>query len=79
MVLRRKGMLRKSALGNRCSRGRSLISLLESPNILASGTSTRFLSENPIEICDRLKLMLQEKEAEKKIYINSRKKCCYKR
>ena len=30
---------------------------------MASGISRIFLSENPIALCDRLKLLLQEKQA----------------
>ena len=30
---------------------------------MASGISTKFLPENPNELCDRLKLLLQEKQA----------------
>ena len=39
--------------------------LLKSPGLMvsASGISTIFLSENPNELCDRLKLLLQEKHA----------------
>ena len=33
---------------------------------MASGFSTKFLSSAPNELCDRLKLMLQEKQAGKK-------------
>ena len=35
--------------------------MLKSPAIMASGVSTIFLPENPIELCDRLKLLLQQK------------------
>ena len=42
----------------------SIIKTLESPAIIASGVSkTIFLSSNPNEFCDRLKLLLQEKHA----------------
>ena len=63
------------ATGNKSTRDRSLIRLLKSPGILvtASGVSsshkkksfsnTRFLSSDPNELCDRLKLIQQEKQA----------------
>ena len=42
----------------------SIIKILDSPAILASGISrTIFLSSNPDELCDRLKILLQEKHA----------------
>ena len=40
-----------------------MIKLLKSPAIMASGVTIIFLSENPNELCDRLKLLLQEKQA----------------
>ena len=54
------------AAGNKSTRDRKLIKLLNSPGILvsASGVSkTIFLSSNPNEFCDRLKLLPQEKHA----------------
>ena len=59
------------APGNKSSRDRTLIKLLKSPNLMvsASGASKKsflkilFLSENADELCDRLKLLLQEKQA----------------
>ena len=52
------------ALGNKSTRDRTLIKLLKSPAIMASGVSkTIFLSSDPNELCDRLKLLLQEKHA----------------
>ena len=52
------------ALGNKSTRDRTLIKLLKSPAIMASGVSkTLFLSSDPNELCDRLKLLLQEKHA----------------
>ena len=52
------------ALGNKSTRDRTLIKLLNSPAIMASGVSkTLFLSSDPNELCDRLKLFLQEKHA----------------
>ena len=52
------------ASGNKSTRDRKLIKLLNSPAIIASGVSkTIFLSSDPTELCDRLKLLLQEKHA----------------
>ena len=51
-------------VGNKSNRDRTLINLLNSPAIMASGiTKTIFLSSDPDELCDRLKLLLQEKHA----------------
>ena len=48
--------------GNKSTRDRTLIKLLKSPVIMASGVSkTIFLSSDPDELCIRLKLLLQEK------------------
>ena len=55
-----------NAPGNKSTRDRKLIKLLNSPGLLvsASGVSkTIFLSSDPDELCDRLKLLLQEKHA----------------
>ena len=42
----------------------SIIKILESPAVLASGFSkTIILSSDPNELCDRLRLLLQEKHA----------------
>ena len=52
--------------GNKSTRDRTLIKLLKSPGLMvsASGVSkTIFLSSDPNELCDRLKLLLQEKKA----------------
>ena len=50
--------------GNKSDRDKSIIRLLRSPAIMASGVSkTKFLSSDPNELCDRLKLLLQEKHA----------------
>ena len=52
------------AQGNKSTRDRTLIKLLKSPAIMASGVSnTIFLSSDPDEFCDILKLLLQEKQA----------------
>ena len=51
------------ALGTKSTRDRTLIKLLKSPGLMvsASGVSeTIFLSSDPNELCDRLKLLLQE-------------------
>ena len=46
------------------TRHASIIKILESPAIMASGVSkTIFLSSDANELCDRLKLLLQEKHA----------------
>ena len=49
------------ALGNETTRDRTLINLLESPAITASGISTIFLPSDPDEIFKRLKLLLRDK------------------
>ena len=50
--------------GRSSTRHTSIINILETPAIMASGISrTIFLSSNPNELCDRLKLLLQEKQA----------------
>ena len=52
--------------GNKSTQDRKLIKLLNSPGLMvsASGVSkTKFLSSDPNELCDRLKLLLQEKQA----------------
>ena len=54
------------AVGNKSTRDRTLIKLLKSPGLMvsASGVSkTIFLSSDPNELCNRLKLLLQEKHA----------------
>ena len=54
------------AVGNKSIRDRKLIKLLSSPGLMisVSGVSkTIFLSSDPNELCDRLKLLLQEKHA----------------
>ena len=50
--------------GRPSTRHTSIIKILESPAIMASGVSkTIILSSDPNELCDRLKLLLQEKQA----------------
>ena len=52
--------------GRPSTRHTFIINTLESPAILASGISkTIFLSSDPNELCDRLRLILQEKHAGK--------------
>ena len=56
----------QNAVGNKSIRDRKLIKLLKSPGLMvsASGISkTIFLSSDPDELCERLKLLLQEKHA----------------
>ena len=50
--------------GRKSTRDKSLIKLLKLPAIMASGISKLiFLSSDPDELCNRLKLLLQEKQA----------------
>ena len=52
------------AQSNKSTRDRTLIKMLKSPAIIASGVSKSiFLSSDPNELCDRLKLILQGKHA----------------
>ena len=54
------------ALGNKSIRDRNLIKLLNSPGLMVSASGipkTIFLSSDPNELCDRSKLLLQEKHA----------------
>ena len=56
----------QKAIGKKSIRDRTLIKLLNSPGLMvsASGVSkTIFLSSDPDELCERLKLLLQEKHA----------------
>ena len=65
MILQKKNFDLK-AKGKKSTRDRTVIKLLESPGLVvsASGVSkTIFLSSDPDELCDRLKLLLQEKQA----------------
>ena len=48
--------------GRPSTRDSSVIRILNSPAIMASGVSTMFLSSDPQKLCDRLKLLLQEKK-----------------
>ena len=58
-----KQKLRKS------NRDRTLINLPKSSANMASGISTLILSENPEKLCDRLKLLIQQKQAGIKCYL----------
>ena len=49
--------------GNKSTGDRTLIKLLKSPAIMASGNSTMSLPSYPNGLCDRLKLLRQEKQA----------------
>ena len=51
------------APGRKSTRSLTLLKLLKSPAIMASGVLTVFSSSDPSELCDRLKLLLQEKHA----------------
>ena len=52
------------ALCNTSTWHKSLIRLRKSPAIMASGISTIFLPESPDELCDRIKLSLQQNQLE---------------
>ena len=55
-----------NALGNKSTRDRKLIKILNSPGLMVSDSGiskTIFLSSDANELCDRLKLLLQEKHA----------------
>ena len=54
------------ALGNKSIRDRTLVKLLKSPGLKVSGSGvskTIFLSSDPDELCNRIKVLLQEKQA----------------
>ena len=54
------------AQGIKSTRDRALIKLLESPGLMVSASGvpkTAFLPSDPDELCNRLKLLLQEKQA----------------
>ena len=50
-------------IGRKSDRDKSVKRILNTPAIMASAVTTIFLSENPDELCDRLRLLLQEKHA----------------
>ena len=59
-------------IGNKSTRDRTLTKLLKSPAIMTSGVSkTIFLSSDPVKLCHRLKLILQEKQAGNNSDINN--------
>ena len=49
--------------GRKRDRDKSMIKLLKSPANMAPWSSTIFLSSNLDELCNRLRLLLQEKQA----------------
>ena len=54
------------AVGKKSTRDKTLIKLLKSPGSVVSAygiSKTKFLSSDPDELCNRLKLLLQEKHA----------------
>ena len=54
------------AVGKKSTRDKTLIKLLKSPGLMVSDSGvskTIFLSSDPDELCERLKLLLQEKHA----------------
>ena len=59
----------EKTLGNKSVRENFFINLLQSPVIVASEISTKILSKNPNELCDRLKLLLQEKKPRKNNFV----------
>ena len=56
--------------GQKSPEEESLLQILNSPAVLASGISIIFLSPDLNELCDRLKLLLQEKQAGNSSNIN---------
>ena len=66
MILQKKCISIETGVGNRSTRDTTLIKLLKSPALIvsASGISnTNFLPSDRDELCDRLKLLLQQKHA----------------
>ena len=61
----------QKAVGNKSNRDKTLIKLLKSPSLIVSAynrcligvSKTIFLSSDPDELCDRLRLLFQEKQA----------------
>ena len=51
------------AIRKKSTRDRTLIKLLKSPAVMVSRVSTLFLPSDPDDLCNRLKLLLQEKHA----------------
>ena len=50
-------------MGRKSDRDKSLKTVLKAPAITVSEVSKLFLPENAKELCDRIKLLLQEKQA----------------
>ena len=65
------------AMGNKSTWDRILLNLLKLPSLMISASSIsnkRILPANLVELCDRLKILLQDKQAEKKwVLINEEK------
>ena len=53
----------EKVLGNKTTSDKSPMKQLKSPDVMASGISTNILPEDPNELCDRIKVLLQEKQA----------------
>ena len=51
-------------MGRKSPRDESMVLILNSPAIMASGFSTIFFSSNPNKLCDKLKLLLQKNQLE---------------
>ena len=49
-------------ISRKSPRDGSFVELLKSPAIMASRTSTKFLSSDPNDFCDRLRLIIPEKQ-----------------
>ena len=61
-------------LGRKSTGDRTLINLLKSQAIIASGVpNTMILPSDPDELCDRLSLLLQKKHAAKNLIILTKK------
>ena len=50
----------EKALGKKSTRHKAVIRLPKLPAIKISGNSTRFLTENPIELCERTNLLKEK-------------------
>ena len=62
----------QKSVSNKSTRDKTLIKVLKSPGLIVSAsgiTKTIFLSSDPDELCERLKLLLQEKHAGNNSYI----------
>ena len=72
MISQKKMNFDLKAVGKKSTRDRTLIKLFKSPAIIASGIlKTKFLSSDPDEHCNRLKLLLQEKHTGNNSDINN--------